>query len=92
MFTGPHQSGQLRLRGRVTQRNVLDTDASIVAAPNINSMTLGELCAYLGHASPDDVFQHVRAKRLPSAEGGFGVRDPGARWNQAKVDRALDKA
>jgi hypothetical protein len=55
-------------------------------------MTLKELCAYLGHVSPDDVLEHVKAKRLPAAEAGFSVYDPGAHWSQAEVDRALDKA
>ena len=36
--------------------------------------------------------EHIAAKTLPAAKGGFGVMDKGTRWNLAEVDAALNTA
>jgi hypothetical protein len=56
------------------------------------TVTLAELCAYLGYASPEEVSAYIEAGTLPSPRGWFGVLDPGARWDKAQVDQALDDA
>lgn len=55
-------------------------------------MTLAELCRYLGYMPPGQVMEHIAAKTLPAAKGGYGVMDKLARWDLAEVDVALDKA
>ena len=51
-------------------------------------MTLKELCAYLGYVTPNDIFEHIKAGKLPPPLRGLGVLDRQAQWDKAEVDRA----